>query len=295
MAKKVRDLNPAGSCRVDLYYDEFLNIVYNALSITKKNNKPLNYIEEQFIKNQLIENGKVGFDKINDEWAKVVGVGRDKLGNPTTLRFYFLNGIGYTREASYEPKASGAYILYALPAKNALAPIIKRTTEFMTSCDDGIAQNVDAIKTPYIVSVKDEATRLSIETAVQEKQTGQAVIIVNADLSEGLKATNVAVDYVADKLLEIRDKERDHLLNKLGTMSANINKKERVQVGEVNATTGQVIDYIYTLVDTFNKQCDSYELDFKMELNNSLEELYMNEDQKEGDNNVELEDDFINN
>ena len=68
--------------------------------------------------------------------------------------------------------------------------------------------------------------------------------------------------------------ERDKLLNKLGIMSANINKRERVQVGEVNATVGQCSDYIYMLVDCFNKQMDTYGLPFKMELNGSLEELY---------------------
>ena len=59
-------------------------------------------------------------------------------------------------------------------------------------------------------------------------------------------------------------------------MSANIDKKERVQVGEVNATTGQCVDYIYMIIDTFNKYCNYYNLPFKMSLNGSLEELYEN-------------------
>ena len=59
-------------------------------------------------------------------------------------------------------------------------------------------------------------------------------------------------------------------------MSANINKRERVQVGEVNATVGQCEDYIYLMIDTFNKQMDTYGLPFKMRLNGSLESLYDN-------------------
>ena len=58
-------------------------------------------------------------------------------------------------------------------------------------------------------------------------------------------------------------------------MSANIDKKERVQVGEVNTTINQATDYIYLLIDTFNKQCESYDLPFKMSCNGSIEELYL--------------------
>ena len=83
---------------------------------------------------------------------------------------------------------------------------------------------------------------------------------------------------MVDKFATYRDQERDRLLNKLGIMSANINKRERVQVGEVNATVGQCMDYIYLLIDTFNKQMETYGLPFEMVLNESLEELYGNEE-----------------
>ena len=62
-------------------------------------------------------------------------------------------------------------------------------------------------------------------------------------------------------------------------MTANINKKERVQSAEVNATIGQATDYIYMLIDTFNKQMDAYALPFKMELNGALEEIYLNDNE----------------
>jgi hypothetical protein len=82
---------------------------------------------------------------------------------------------------------------------------------------------------------------------------------------------------------------RDRLLNKLGIMSANINKRERVQVGEVNATVGQCVDYIYLWIDTFNAQMKDYGLPYRMELNGALEELYTEGEQNndfEGNNSV---------
>ena len=93
-----------------------------------------------------------------------------------------------------------------------------------------------------------------------------------------MKGVQTETPYMVDKFVTYRDQERDRLLNKLGIMSANINKRERVQVGEVNATVGQCMDYIYLLIDTFNKQMETYGLPFEMVLNESLEELYGNEE-----------------
>ena len=36
-------------------------------------------------------------------------------------------------------------------------------------------------------------------------------------------------------------------------------------------------DYIYMLIDTFNKQCETYDLPFEMVFNGSMEEIYLNE------------------
>ena len=40
-------------------------------------------------------------------------------------------------------------------------------------------------------------------------------------------------------------------------------------------------DYIYMLIDHFNKQCETYGLPFEMEFNGSLEELYEGDDVNE--------------
>ena len=84
-------------------------------------------------------------------------------------------------------------------------------------------------------------------------------------------------NYIADKLLQFKNDVRDRLLNKIGILTANVDKKERVQVGEVNATLNQCTDYIYLLIDTFNKQCETYEIPYKMIINSSIEELYVDE------------------
>jgi hypothetical protein len=229
----------------------------------------------------------MGYDKVSKKWASCYGEGLNEEGNPTSLIFVTANGKTWTREAYYENKEDGAYLIKALPtATTTMSALIKETTDFMTNCDVAMRQNLEACKTPYIVVCKNEDLRLSFEQAIQQKQNGQAVVVVSEELGDGLKAIDIGVTYLVDKFSESRDQERDTLLNKLGIMTANTDKRERVQSAEVNATIGQATDYIYLLIDTFNKQCDTYGLDFEMKLNGSLEEIYLNDEGNEDENKV---------
>lgn len=284
MTKKIKDLNPVSNRPYGVYsrFDEYFNLLVNAVKITTKQGESINYDIETFIKCSLFENGTVGHDKITKKWFYVYGQGLNELGNPTDLIFVTANGKTLSRKASYENVEDGAYIIKALPTGMSMAQLIKETTDFMTNCDIAMRQNLEACKTPYIVVCKDENLRLSFEQAIQQKQKGQAVVVVSEQLGDGLKAIDIGVNYLVDKFSEARDMERDTLLNKLGIMTANINKKERVQSAEVNATLGKTTDYIYLLIDTFNKQMESYGLDFEMSLNGSLEEIYIDVDDENG-------------
>ena len=270
--KHIRDLNPQrhfASGESAILYAEYKNLLMNALSV-----EGVGYVEETLIKNALIEHGCVGYDRVTDKWCYVYGEGLNEYGNPTILNFVFRNGISFVRKAYYEPDANGAYIINAMPETFAVGGLISRATDFFTDCNRAIRQNICASKNPKIIVSKSKDIQLSIEHAIDDQQTGKPVLVVSEELGEALKGIDMTVEYVADKILEIRDKERDHLLNKLGIMSANVNKRERVQVGEVNATVGQCEDYIYLFIDTFNKQMKAYELPFEMRLNGSLESLY---------------------
>lgn len=285
---KIRDLNPLGRKPYGVYsrYEEFFNLLMNAVKIERNDGEVIAYPVETFIKRQLLEGGCVGYDRMVDKWYMVAGVGVNELGNPTDLRLITMNGTTYKRKAYYEPAADGAYKIDALPVPISLSEMIRETTEFMTACDVAIRQNVEACKTPFIVVCKNDNLRLSYAQAIQQKQQGQAVVLVNEDLGEGLKAVNIGVDALFNDFAQIRDTERDNLLTKLGIMNANTDKKERVQSAEVNATIGQATDYIYLLIDTFNKQTKQYSLPFEMTLNGSLEEIYTDDNGKEDDSDV---------
>lgn len=293
MAKrKIKDLNPISICRANGVYsrfEEYFNLLMNAVKVVSAQGEAsINYEEETFLKRGLFENGSMGYDKITKKWYYVYGLGLNDDGDPTELCFVTANGKTFTRPAYYDNKDDGAYKVDALPINMSMSQMIKATTDFMINCEMAMTQNLEACKTPYIVVCKNENLRLSFETALQQKQTGQAVVVVSEELGDGLKAVDIGVTYLVDRFAEARDTERDTLLTKLGILTANTDKKERVQSAEVNATIGQASDYIYMLIDNFNKQCDSYGLPYKMLFNGSMEEIYLNDN--DGDGKIDVND-----
>ena len=282
-SKKIRDLNPERRKKpygVFSRYNEFLNLLLNAVTIKEKGSdeKPLPFVVETFVKRALFENGSVGYDKVTKRFYYVYGEGLDDYGKPTELVLVTANGKSFMRRAYYDKDEDGAYLIDGLPIPNmTMGAIIKETTDFMLNCDVAMRQNLEACKTPYIVVCRDENLRLSFDTALQQKQLGQAAIVVSEELGDGLKSISVNTPYLVDKFAEARDAERDTLLNKFGILTSNVNKRERVQSAEVNATLGQATDYIYLLIDTFNKQCETYAIPYEMQFNGSMEEIYLND------------------
>lgn len=280
--KKFRDLarvNPYDACGYSLY-EEYKALLMNAVKISF-----LPSHIERFVKSCMIENNQVGYDCITKRWSIAYGEGVNEYWLPTSITFFFPNNKkSYQRPAFYEPATNGAYLIHALPTGTSFYEIISATTTEMYECDISIRQNLKATRTPFVAVVKDENTRLSLLSAIEQKEDGKPAVVTSTDIAEGLKGVVFDTPYIVDKVEQYRTIIRDRLLNKLGIMSANINKRERVQVGEVNATVGQCVDYIYLWIDTFNSQMEDYGLPFRMSLNGALEELYTNNEGESNDN-----------
>lgn len=287
--KKLRDLNPIGVKPYGIYsrFEEYMNLLMNSIKVVSAQDEvQMNYEQETFLKRGLFENGSMGYDKLTKQWYYCYGQGLNEYGNPTSLVLVTANGKAFNRMAYYDESEDGAYKVDALPINLSMAMMIKEVTDFMQNCDLAMRQNLEACKTPYIVVCKNENLRLSFDQALQQKILGQACILVSEDLGEGLKAVDIGVNYLIDKFAEARDLERDTLLTKLGILTANTDKKERVQSAEVNANLGQASDYIYMLIDTFNKQCECYNIPFRMQFNGSMEEIYLQDEESVEDTEI---------
>ena len=261
---------------------EFMNLLLNAVALKRTDGEIVPYPQEQFFKKQIIYRNVVGYCRVGDVFTEVDGMDIDLYRFPEYIIMRTGNGrpLG-TRKADYAPNLNGNYILFGLPFSMSLADLVFSAADEIAETDKAIRQNRRACQTPYFMICSDPETRLSLEHAIQQQQDGTPVVIVDEKIAGDIKGIATVTPFLVDKFLQYRDAVRDRLFNKLGIMSANINKKERVQVGEVNATVGQCLDYIYMLVDNLNRQFESYGLPYKMETNGSTEELYTDMDEEE--------------
>lgn len=256
---------------------EYLNLLANAVTI-----EGLDFKKARYVIKLLIDEGAVGYDSITDRFYKISEIGKDEEGDPIKGMFYAQNNKKFTRTLSYEPKEDGAFYIRALPyGEVTLREIVEQSCDFIALCDKALIQNLKACMTPYIVAVKDKDTLLSIRHAIQQKEDGQAVLIVSEGLSDALQATKIGVEFLGDKFVQLEDGEVNRLLKKIGIVT-DVVKGERVQTSEVNANVCQASDYIYMMIDTFNKQCDQYGLQrYKMVSNGTFEELYVDDETAE--------------
>ena len=255
---------------------EYLNLLANAVTI-----EGLDFKKARYVIKLLIDEGAVGYDSITDRFYKISEQGKDEEGDPIKGIFYAQNNKKFTRTLSYEPKEDGAFYIRALPyGEVTLREIVEQSCDFIALCDKALIQNLKACMTPYIVAVKDKDTLLSVRQALQQKQDGQAVLIVSEGLSDALQATKIGVEFLADRFVELREGERDRLLKKMGIVT-DITKGARVQTSEVDANVCQASDYIYMMIDAFNKQCEQFGIPFKMKANGTFEELYVDDETAE--------------
>ena len=269
------------------YYDRIINLLLNAIKIECKDNAiPFGYTDETFVKKALIKNGLAGYDPVTKMWYYASGENINHLGYPTMVVLVTANGQAYRKPAIYKPNEAGAYIIYAMPQPFSVANYLDDIANVLGQCDASAYQNILATKTPAVFVCANDDIRLSVETAIEQIQQGKPALVVSNELTDALKGIDTKTEYIADRVELYKRQRYDEVLNELGVLTS-VDKAERVQSAEVNASIGECKDYISIWTDTFNKQMKAYELPFEMKINNALEELYKPlEDMDKGVNDV---------
>lgn len=264
-------------------FPEFYSLAFNAFKVENTNFK-----KARIIKNELLLNNYVGYDALAGEWFRAQPIVRDNQLYPQSAIFTYPQGKLIERKLSYEPGGQ-FYLIQGLAAGDiSYAGIIHNHTDLMYDCDIAIRQNLNATKTAQMLPVENEDTLLSIEHAIQQQQVGQPVIPISMQLANTFKGLTPMTPIVFPTIYEFRQKIRDSLLNKLATLTANTEKRERVQSAEVNAGISECEDYIYSFLDNVNEQLISYGLPERLVNNTSLEEIFVDDtaETEEGEENV---------
>ncbi len=275
-AKKIRDiardrncaispLPPYSTARVNDLYAEFKALLIKNIEV-----EGLDYEAEAFMLNELIDTNIIGFDKLIGRFMRAYGNGVFNEYYNATKATFILPYRSYERKLSYDANPWGAYLIKGLPAGISFYSILMRYCQRIADADSALYQNLQATRTPFIVVTRDDDIRLSVEQAIQQRQAGQPVIIASPDVGDALKGIPTVTDYLVDRLNEYEDSVRAKALNAISIVTANTEKRERVQVGEINAKIGECEDYIFTFIDNVNKQFKTYGIPFNLRLTASL-------------------------
>lgn len=253
-------------------FPEFFALAFNAFKV-----KNATFKTGRIIKRELLLNNYVGYDALAQQWYRAKPIIKDNELYPTYANFYYPDGRIVVRRLSYD-KGKYFYLLQGLAANISYARIIHNHTDLMYDCDIAIRQNLHATKAPQFVKVNSPEAALTIKHGIEQQQTGQPVIVTAEKIADAYQSIPLNTPIVFPTIYAFRQQIRDSLLNKLATLTANSEKRERVQSAEVNAGVGECEDYIYSFIDNVNEQLESYGLPERLVNNTSLEELYTNDD-----------------
>lgn len=258
-------------------YDDIKALVTNRLHILDKSGKRLPRKKESIALDLLIETGSMGVIKIGGEeyFGKVTAVGeRDMWGLPTRFEIFLPNGKTIERPASYE-KGGDCYCIYAADytsfprsmgfMPNPLGETLRAYVRTIQLFEENMVQNAYASRISKILIVKDKDMRLSVLAATSQVQNGVTAVIANEAVGDALKGEEINNPYLCHDFATERGDIMDELYAKIGILSPNKDKLERVQAAEIEASTEVVDAWVAVIPDAFNRQCEEYGLDMQME------------------------------
>ena len=258
----------------DKYYKEFKDLIMNSVKIDG-----LSFLEENFVKTQIFSDGYVGYYSLLDKFYKtipktaILQAGRFwKEG-----QFYNAENISIGRhDYNFETPTNNSWrIFIATPSFTCLFEEALRAASDLADCDIGIMQNIRAVRTPAFWVTDNSDFVLSVKSAVQDTENGDTHVILEKNLASVLSSMKNETPFIADKIQEQKKIIRNEFLTRIGILTANSSKRERVQTAEIEAGVGETVDLIYTVIDYWNKQAKQYGLDkYKMAFNGTTENYY---------------------
>jgi hypothetical protein len=268
-----QEINSAEKYRkrvVNMYMSHFLGLLHNALEIE---NLPDDCPKRYFLRT-LFRQGKIAEYGSGDDtlYLSASGIGVDIYGLPTQYVLTGYNGFIVTVDKD------DCNILRLNDLEKPIYPYLYIKSELLADFDTAIRQNLEATRTPCVFECKDQATLLSLQNQWKARRVGALVAFNSNSVIENNKLTvhETGAQFYVDKLHEARKEVIDEVYERLGIMTANTDKRERVQSAEVNASVGRVIDNIYVMIDTFNYDAKVSGSKLRMKLNSVTEEYYVN-------------------
>lgn len=160
-------------------------------------------------------------------------------------------------------------VLRANVQTSPILPMIKRYVSAMVEIQKTLDANLRANRNTVFAETTKENAENFIK-AMKNADSGDLVIVAYQNFVEGLHITGIDVPFHVLELQEAYTRVRDELLAQTGVLTSNRLKKERTQNGELATGETESIDFLGTMVDTYNADAKRQGLSLRMKYNNTL-------------------------
>lgn len=243
------------------YVNEFVNTACDMVDITGLSPD----VPKAFIIKSLIKKGRVAYLERNDDsrgWynaAPAPAKQPNRYGYYDTLFLTQSNGL----KGFYATVADGVKEIRANAEAYPLFITYQKYATQLALCDRAINANLRASIMTRMLTATDETQKEELQIALSEMEDGLPLIVTD-DIRHAFEASDLSTDFIAREIIDVRSAIWADAAVRLGTISGNQYKKERVQSAEVDASVAETIDSVYIMVNTFNEDCERNGLPFRM-------------------------------
>lgn len=257
--KAIQEAKAKRSKYFNYYVSNFCLLFNNSVEIVNGDDLPKRYLLKV-----LRNRGAIAYDKQQKIYLPFTEIGIDLYGLPTQYQLIAYNGVTLMRSPNE------VVILRANDLQYPMIEYFNQQAGKIVDIDMSIEQNIEAIKTMSIISVRDTAELLSLANYEYARRIGASVVYKEKGVENTVKVESTNAQYLVDKLLEARKEVINETLASIGIAVANTDKRERVQGLEVMASQGYAQDKLNTLVDTFNYDAEIGGLKIRLKANTTL-------------------------
>lgn len=257
--KAIQEAKAKRSKYFNYYVSNFCLLFNNSVEIVNGDDIPKRYLLKV-----LRNRGAIAYDKQQKIYLPFTEIGIDLYGLPTQYQLIAYNGVTLMRSPDE------VVILRANDLQYPIIEYFNQQAGKIVDIDMSIEQNIEAIKTMSIISVRDTAELLSLANYEYARRIGASVVYKEKGVENTVKVESTNAQYLVDKLLEARKEVINETLASIGIAVANTDKRERVQGLEVMASQGYAQDKLNTLVDTFNYDAEIGGLKIRLKANTTL-------------------------
>lgn len=253
-----------------VYFNDLFNLICNTILIENK----IADVPERWIKKQLLLNGQ--FAIYNNMVLEIVGDnGYYVYDEPIALMLKTPNNLNTFEIPTKDVKWIGANQL-----RTGIAGYLDLQIAKLIELETSLLQNVIASRSGDIIGVKDKSVLLSLQHAILQNELGTPYIMVNKDLTdeESMSQMKLSIDYVADKLNQLKQEIYNETLQHFGILNSNSDKRERVQVGELEANGDFAYDSIYSIIESANRDLKENNETMRFVFNGALDDFSANRD-----------------